>query len=106
MWGVVRRHAEERRAIQLGDPHGVDDVPDRLVAGYCRLSVFRLSSEVVDDRMAVVDFVELLFDRVGEILRGDGPPEIRMVQVGQDRFSGLLFAFGNGLEILTDDFGD
>ena len=92
---VVGGNAEQRPGVQLAESDGVGDVPHALDA------CVRCVAEVPDAGMAVVDLEEILFEHVREILGGDAPAEIGVVQVGQDRLAGLLLERQDRAEIVA-----
>ena len=61
---------------------GEDDIPDPLGAG------MQLVALVVDRRMTVVDLEELLVVDLHELLRRDGPLEVRMIEVREHGHAG------------------
>ena len=48
----------------------------------------QLVTLVIDRRMAVIDFEELLMVDLHELLGGDGPLEVRVIEMGEHRHSG------------------
>ena len=95
--GVVGGQAIEQAELQFGQPAGVDYVPHALGAGVGRIA------QVAHGRMAVVHLEKALALHAHELLGGDAPAEVGMVQVQKHRLPGGFPLGQQGIHVPLHD---
>ena len=61
---------------------------------------------VIDGRVTIVDFEELLACHLHDLFCGDSPSKIGMIEVEDHGLSGFLPLLGDGFDVLLHDFDD
>ena len=80
--GVIRGQAIHDRLAKMAEAFGQDDIPDPLGAGVEFVTLIK------DGRVTVIDFEELLMVDLHELLGGDRPLEVRVIEVREHGHSG------------------
>ena len=84
----------------MTQPFGEDDIPDPLGAGV------ELIALIKDRRVAVIDLEELLVVDLHELLGGDGPLEVRVIEVREHGHAGPHSLRMDGIESVLQGLDD